>query len=444
MKVLPVVLIAFTFAVAACTDGATTTTAAAPPTATTTSLVIPERIEATTTVDPGAADPETTERVAGIVAELAMEAETIRGLRFVDPPSTLVLEPPAYQARLDGMFATAMSSASPTGKTAFYRATELLPAGTVEGFLSRVRAPESAVFYDPESFVIVASSSADKADPVMRAAAIHELILALTDQHHGTGETRAALVAAGADDRLRAFDALVEGDATYFQLVYIQSMAPEDRTAVAAAFAATDTPALAIIPDLILEHLAFAYDAGVTFVEELVATAGIAAVDQAYRRPPDASEQILHPERYRRGEATVGLPPLDVAIDGAAVTRSATFGEFQLGQFLALGIDAGMVTQTVDGWQGDQYQLVETDTGFAFALTLAMESDDDAIEVVGALIAHARDVLEAGEGVEVAGGLRWESDTHYVFIDRVGDGLVYVLATDGALGRAVLRQIAAP
>jgi len=393
---------------------------------------------------PGAADEATTERLAQSVTDLAHEAEVVRGLRFIDMPNVLVLEPDAYAARLSERYGEWIATSAPVGKSGVYQALGLLRFETVASILSRLAPTPTPAFYDPTASQMVMSSDADILDSAVTAATFHELILALTDQYHHAAQTRADLVAAGADDELRAFDALVEGDATYFQLVWIQGLSLEEQAAIAEAFAATDSPVVAGIPDFIRADLAFPYDAGTTFVSDLVATGGIAAVDQAYRNPPTSSEHILHPERFRRGESPVAVTPLDITIDGATVSRSATFGELQLDQVLSLSLQAGLVTQAADGWQGDQYQIVETTDGVAFALSLAMESNDDAIEVVGGLIAHARDVLEAGDGVESAGGLLWDEGSRFVFIDRVGDGLLYILATDVALGRAVRDQVSAP
>jgi hypothetical protein len=439
-----VVLVAVVMLAAACTSGAASTTQAVV-TAPTTSLTIPERLETTTTLDPDTADAASVDRLAGAFGELIPEVESLRGLRFIERPDVLVLRPDAFAARLAERFASVMSTAPAVGKSGFYRAAGFLQFERAESILRRLDPPDTLVFYDPDAYRLVVSSSADESDPVVRAAAVHELVLALTDHHHATSATRAALVADGADDRLLAYDALVEGDATYFELVYVQSLTPDARAAVAAAFRESDTAVVAGIPDFIRSDLAFPYDSGVTFVGDLVATAGIAGVDQAYRDPPRSTEHILHPERYRRGEIPFTVPPLDVSIAGATTMKSATFGEYQLDHLLSTSIQAGLATQAVDGWRGDRYEILESGGETAFALALLMASEEDAIEVVGGLIAHARDVLDAGDGIEAEGGLLWDAAPGpYVFLDRVGAGLVYVLATESGLGREVKSQVEAP
>ncbi len=442
MRIRLLVLAAVVVAACSPTVPASTTTSSAAPT--TTSLTIPDRPEVSTTIDPGAADEETIERVTTAVLETAAQVEVLRGLTFVIEPDVRVVQPEAFAERLGTYYESVLATSGPFGKTGLYRTLGLLQFDTAESILMRLEPPPTPVFYDMSRRQLVVTGDLDGTDPVQRAALVHELLLALVDQHHATATTRSDLVAESADDRLRAFDALVEGDATYFQLVHIQNLPSEEQVAIAAAFDATDAPVVGGIPAFIRSSLAFPYDAGTTFVADLVANAGIAAVDQAYRDPPSSSEHILHPERYRRGEIAAAVPPLEVEVDGATTTPSAAFGELQLDQLLSLSLDAGFVTQTVDGWRGDQYQLIETPDASAFALSLSMQSNDDAIEVVTGLIAHARQVLEAGDGVEAAGGLLWDDGEYYVFLDRVGDGLVYVVATDRELGRAVRSQVQAP
>ena len=107
MKSLSVVLVVLALAIGACTAASDLTTSQAPaPASTTTSLVIPERVETTTTDDPGAADAATVERLSIAITGLMSEAELLRGLTFVEAPGVVVLEdsrarPQTEQARAE-------------------------------------------------------------------------------------------------------------------------------------------------------------------------------------------------------------------------------------------------------------------------------------------------------------------------------------------------------
>jgi hypothetical protein len=74
----------------------------------------------------------------------------------------------------------------------------------------------------------------------------------------------------------------------------------------------------------------FPYVAGVEFARALHRAGGNAALDEAYRRPPVSSEQVLHPERYFAGDAPAAVvqPDLpELRARGYAVAESGTIGE---------------------------------------------------------------------------------------------------------------------
>ena len=80
-----------------------------------------------------------------------------------------------------------------------------------------------------------------------------------------------------------------------------------------------------------------------------------------------------------------------------------------------------------------------------FALAYKGDSEDDAFELADAFIAMTRDHLEMGEGVGDGGGITFNAeDGRYAHLDRIGDGFVYVLATDAAAGAATTDQMRIP
>ena len=52
--------------------------------------------------------------------------------------------------------------------------------------------------------------------------------------------------------------------------------------------------------------------------------------------------------------------------------------------------------------------------------------------------------MGAGDGVESAGGIEFSADGPYVFIDRVNDGVLFIVATDTSTGRAIRDQTDVP
>jgi hypothetical protein len=379
------------------------------------------------------------------VSALAAEVEVVRGLPFVVVPEISVLRDATFDAAWEAVVAGAIDSERLALDTGLYRLFGLLgPGDDMEAVLRALPPPATVAYYDPGAFTLVVSDAAAELTPTDRSSIVHELVHAVVDQHFAFGRERAALAGAGADDPLVAYDALVEGDATYFQLVYLQGLDQADRIEVALAFASTDSAAIRDLPDFVRATLAFPYEEGFTFVRDLVEAGGIARVDQAYREPPTTSAQILNPARYLAGGGPRRVVPLELDLGTATITPATTFGQHRLDALLTSVIPPDLVTQTVDGWDGDTYQLVADGDEIGFALIVQMLSPDDAIEVVDALVAHADEVIQAGEGIEVDGGLLWSSDDVYIFVDRVGDSLRYLLASDPTLGARLRTQVPAP
>jgi hypothetical protein len=135
----------------------------------------------------------------------------------------------------------------------------------------------------------------------------------------------------------------------------------------------------------------FPYLQGLTFVNQLWAQGGWDAVDGAYGRLPDSTEQVLHPEKYEAGEK-----PVEVDLDGAALaaamgdgwsgTPEDTLGEFQLSVWLREnGVKALDASRAAAGWGGDRLAYLRgPDGAYGLALATAWDSADDTDEFVEA------------------------------------------------------------
>ena len=276
--------------------------------------------------------------------------EDVRALGFLVPPEIVVLSPSEFANRVGLLMEEREDELRNDAMTLLFRLIGMLEAGddleTLRRDLSGL--PEIA-WYDPGTASLLVADRPSGLGPLARSELFHEMVHALADQHYRWSDARAALLGAGADDRLAAFDALVEGDATYFQVVYIQQLPAGEREAIAREFV-EQSPGSAEAPAWLLNDLAFPFDAGFDFVADLVAGGGIAAVDRAYLDPPTTSEHIVHPERFRRGETARVVGPPAASIDGYANLPAATFGEWGMRLLLEGSLSAGMLTQTVDGW----------------------------------------------------------------------------------------------
>jgi hypothetical protein len=105
------------------------------------------------------------------------------------------------------------------------------------------------------------------------------------------------------------------------------------------------------LPPFLQAQLLFPYTGGMAFVQELVrrARGRWTLVDLADRvRPPDSTEQVLHPEKYLRVEQPL---PVSLRVDlgpGWRRTASGTWGEWATRELVG--------EEAAAGWGGDRYE----------------------------------------------------------------------------------------
>ena len=403
----------------------------------------------TTTTTPTIPPATLVDPLEGLLAEvedLIAVAEEIRGLGFLVTPDVVVLDPADFATRVGMLMDDREDEMRNEGMTLLLRLVGMLEAG--DDLESRRRdlqgLPETS-WYDPGTASLLVADQPAGLGPSARSELVHEIVHALADQHYRWSEARVSLLAAGADDRLGALDALVEGDATYFQVVYIQQLPVNERQEIAREFV-EPSPEAADAPAWLLADLAFPFDSGFDFVANLVAGGGIAAVDRAYLDPPTTSEHILHPERYRRGEIGRDVEPPATTIEAYTELAPATLGEWGFRLLLEGTMSPGLLTQTTDGWGGDSYQLFLTEGGdVALGLIYLGDAESHTVEVTQAFIDFAEDVLGLGDGVRSGGGEVFKrKDRPWMFLDREGEGLIVVIASDPDAGANLAEQLTLP
>lgn len=442
-------LVALAMTVAACSgddDPSLTTTAGtapsitslAPPTTTTTTTT-------TTTLLPPATTGQPPAGIEADVADLIAEAEQLRGLGFIIEPDVELLDEAAFAARVGGSESVVLSARDRSHNLLYRLAGRLEDAEDLGSWRSDLTPDPEFAWYDVTAKTLLVVSQAGEYGPLARSEIIHEVIHALTDQHYSWSKVIDELVAAGSDDRLIAMVALIEGDASYFQLVYVQSLSIEEQREVAEEFLEA-SPEAATIPEWAISDIVFPFEAGFEFVRDLVSDGGIAAVDRSYSAPPVSTEQILHPGRYERGETPVALAAPAEAPLGYEIVGSATLGEWAMRILLEEAMSPGFLTQTADGWGGDAYGLFESaDGAVALAIVYIGDTEDDAIEVTQGFIDFAEDVLKLGDGARSGGGQAYSrSGRPWMFIDREGLGILVVLATERSAGRELADGLSPP
>lgn len=209
----------------------------------------------------------------------------------------------------------------------------------------------------------------------------HEITHALQDQHYDLEAGHRAR--RDENDRQMAYTALVEGDATLAMLLYAQRYLTRAETEE--AFSGSSGSALDQAPLILQRELAFPYLDGVGFVADHFRQGGWEAVARLWADPPESTEQVLHPERYRAGDRpiTVGMPGLRDALGpGWRMMEENTLGELDWRVLFEQYADAATADRAGTGWGGDRFQLLRRDEGGALVLAMrtAWDSEADAVE----------------------------------------------------------------
>jgi hypothetical protein len=454
--------VAGTLLVGACSpsDTSPTTTpatgASTSATAATTSTTGPAS-STTTTTGPPAAGPTVTAsegiddavvaRLTEEVTDLISATEDVRGLTFLEPPTIAIVTADELEARVRTDLEQQLDPAEAAIETRFYQLLGLLgPGDDLETMLIDLYGEQVAGFYDGDTEEMVIGGDAADLTPLTKSVIVHELVHALTDQHFLFNADYEALFDDQEYDQGSAFQALIEGDATYFQFVYIEQMSPADRLALAteAMQQLADSTVFASVPNWVQADLSFPYDSGQVFVQALVDAGGIAAVDRAYQDRPVSTEVVMHPSRYLGGEGVLAVDPVSISLPGYDVFETSTLGEWGIRVILSGGnLQPGVVTQAANGWGGDSYQILTNGDELVFALAYKGDSEDDAFELADALITELTATM--GEGTSTGGGVSFTTEEgHYAYLDRIGDGFEFVIATDAAAGEAAQSQVAIP
>jgi hypothetical protein len=449
---LAAVVLTLSFIAVACSPGAdptttastaASTTNAAGPSTTTTSGVTTTQVPISV---PGTAsdsiDPAVVAEMRAELAELMVEAEQVRGLPFIATPSVAILDEAEFSRRVTDLVAEDLDREELAVDSAFFTMLGMLEPGTdLYQLLIDLYTEQVAGFYDGDAEEMVVPAAPDGFTALQKITVLHELVHALTDQHFDFNDEFEALTDDGNGDDVSAFQALIEGDATRSQFVYMEGMSPAEAVQAATEALLYDSSVIDSVPAWIQADLTFPYDQGLVFIDALASGGGLAAVDEAYQNPPETTEQILDPARYTRNEPPRDLAPLTVELDGWDLSDEATFGEWGLRLLLDGSVSPGEATQAASGWGNDTYRLFTRGGDIAMAMSYIGDSERDAEEFANALIAHIRDRMDSGPAEESGGGLLYRQGSVYAFIDRIGDGLYWIVSTDKSAGEELRFQL---
>ncbi len=301
--------------------------------------------------------------LARLVDSLRLPVERATGLRFRSPPRSGMRSREQVRNYLIRKLDEELPPERLNGLETTYRLFGLLPDTLqLRPLLLELYSEQVAGFFDPDSAMLFGVEGADRAQ--LRLVLAHELIHALQGQYLPLDSI---LGARDNNDRLTAAQAILEGQAT---LASLEVLAPGQGVARNPEFwelyreqvrqQQSSMPVFRRAPLLLRESLIFPYLQGAEFMHWWESE-GRDSLPYGPRMPV-SSEQILHPERYAKGDAPVPLafPP------DSNVTYEDVLGENEIRVILAVLAGSKDVQTVVPiGWGGDRFRLYRTPAGEA-------------------------------------------------------------------------------
>ncbi len=313
----------------------------------------------------GEARPEPQARddqdLARLVDSLRTPVEQATGLRFTSPPRSAMRSREQVYQYLVRKLDEELPPSRLHGLETTYRLFGLLPDTLdLRPLLLDLYTEQVAGFYDPDSATLFGVEGADRSQ--LRLVLAHELIHALQGQHLPLDSI---LDQRENNDRLAAAQAILEGQAT---LASLEVLAPGQGVASNPQFwelyreqirrQQSSMPVFRRAPLVLRETLIFPYLQGAEFMHWWEREG---RDSRPYGpRMPVSTEQVLHPERYARGDAPVRL----AFAQEAEVAYEDVLGEAEIRVIQATLAGSDEVQTVVPiGWGGDRYRLYESPEG---------------------------------------------------------------------------------
>ena len=240
---------------------------------------------------------------------------------------------------------------------------------------------QAAAFYDYRRKKLFLTDWAPSA--MQRSALVHELAHALADQNFRL--ERFISQAGKSDDSGLARMAVMEGQATWLMTEALargagQSLAtnPEllEAASGAAEIGAGQFPVFNSVPRYLRETLIFPYTAGSRFQQAVFRKIGQAAFAEVFRRPPDTSQQILHPAKYfdHVEPNTLLFPALSLG-KGYKELAEGMLGELDHAILLRQFGTAKQAEAIAPHWKAGRYSLMENRSQARIVLRYVSEWD---------------------------------------------------------------------
>jgi hypothetical protein len=285
------------------------------------------------------------------------------------------------------------------------QAFDLLPPGTdLRALRARVLQENVVGFYDerPGRQQLYAISEDEAFTPMNQIVLAHELRHALQDQYENLDQQIPDDVG-DFDDRRVAWMCLLEGDATLAMERFLLGRLGGLGATLPGGLAGGGSPDLPLAglgglsnaPPVVRDHLVMPYLVGRELALAIESREGPEGMRDAWHRPPDSTEQVLHPEKFFIREPPRPVQPRRGPSGGRLISQGV-LGELLLRTLLEERGDGPGAA----GWGGDGWRLWDVEGRTALAWTSAWDTVADAMEFEEALLRRfaRRGLGESSEG----------------------------------------------
>jgi hypothetical protein len=363
------------------------------------------------------------DEVRAQLEQIIRDAQQVRGLPFISPPVITVVSESELEDRVRAEIVKETED-FPADEALYKMLGLLAEEADFEQIVLDLYGEQVAGFYDGETGEIVVPAREDGFSVIQRATLVHEMVHALTDQHFSFHPAYEQMLDEERLDEATAYQALIEGDATMAEVQWIRTLSQRELGEFVAESLDIDSSTLDASPRFLQESLLFPYDTGLAFVQDIHASGGWKAVNDAYSQLvdlPGSSEQVITPSDYMRDlPVQVDIP--DVDVPGYTLERTSTWGEEGFRIMLNQGSEASTMARAADGWGGDTYHQWFDGENAAMMIVYEGDTATDVNELETALLAFVGDAFP---------------EDHFASVDRLGGSLYFIASDVPEVGEAI-------
>ncbi len=299
------------------------------------------------------------EKQAAARKEIEATTSQLRGLEFLKPVDYQTLARKDVKAVIQRKINEQYSEAEFEAIRRGYVALGLLPEGfDLKQTYIDLLGEQIAAFYDQHTHQLFMFDDVALDNAQNRVILSHELVHALQDQHFTLRNLPLELK--NNDDRVIATTALLEGDATMIMNDFMMGEASMKTVLdTATALLGQNYEQLQKAPRLLRDTLIFPYLDGLKFCMALQERRGSEGVNEAYKRLPTSSTQILHPEKYFANEEPLPVLWENLTWNQLQPMADNVLGELGTRILLQEWSEEALGRVAAQGWRGDRYLIFE-------------------------------------------------------------------------------------